>query len=55
MNLSNYLFVSAQAGGIFKAYVGKGNNGLLVRGIIKSRWWWQMVDKDDPAVNFVWT
>ncbi len=53
MNLSNNLFVLP--GGTYKAYAGKGNNELLVRITIKSRWWWQMTDKDDSSINFVWT
>lgn len=37
-------------------YVGKGNNYILVRSVIKQRWWWSMNEKEDFfKVNFLWT
>ncbi|CAD8098530.1 unnamed protein product [Paramecium primaurelia] len=53
MNLSNCLFVQPTQN-IYKAYVGKGNNGMLVRQIIKSRWWWSIQDEQEQC-HFVWT
>lgn len=33
-----------------------GNNGVLVRSLFKSRFWWQSYDKEDlDKVNFMWT
>ena len=44
INFSNNLFVQTPASSsnnlIYKAYIGKGNNDILVRMLIKSRWWW---------------
>jgi len=34
--------------------VGKGNNALLIRAMIKNRWWWTIVDEIDSA-NFIWS
>ena len=38
----------------YKYYLGKGNNSLLVKSLMKRRFWW--VEVDDPkGANFVWT
>jgi len=29
----------------FKAYVCKGNNGNIIKTILKKRWWWTIVDR----------
>jgi hypothetical protein len=37
-------------------YVGRGNNSILVRTVIKQRWWWSMNEKEDFInANFIWT
>ena len=37
-------------------YVGKGNNYILVRSVIKQRWWWSVNEKEDFFnSNLVWT
>jgi len=37
-------------------YVGKGNNYILVKTVIKQRWWWSMNETEDFFnVNFLWT
>ena len=37
-------------------FVGKGNNYILVRSVIKQRWWWSMNESEDFFnVNFIWT
>jgi hypothetical protein len=37
-------------------YVGKGNNYILVRWVIKQRWWWSMNESEDFFnANFLWT
>ncbi|CAD8142301.1 unnamed protein product [Paramecium pentaurelia] len=53
LNLSNCIFVQPTVN-IYKAYVGKGNNGMLVRQILKSRWWWSIQDEMEQC-HFVWT
>lgn len=37
-------------------YIGRGNNYMIVRSVIKQRWWWAMNDREDfYEVNFLWT
>lgn len=37
-------------------YIGRGNNYMLVRSVIKQRWWWSMNDSENfYKVNFLWT
>lgn len=38
----------------YKYYLGKGNNSLLVKSLLKRRFWWTEVD-DPKSANFVWT
>lgn len=56
VNYSNGLFVitPGESGGVYKAYVGKGNNSLMIKGILKRRGWWTIVENQSEA-NFVWT
>jgi hypothetical protein len=40
----------------YKYYIGKGNNSLLVRNALKSRFWWSMGDFEEwHEYNFIWT
>jgi len=40
----------------FKAYIWRGNNGRVVKTVLKKRWWWTIVDKWDPEEwDFIWT
>ena len=40
----------------FKAYIWRGNNGKIVRTVLKKRWWWSLADKWDPnECDFIWT
>jgi|688.fasta_scaffold578489_1 tubulin--tyrosine ligase len=40
----------------YKAYICKGNNGLLVKSIIKSRPWWALRSNSDiDNCSLVWT
>ena len=40
----------------YKYYIGKGNNSILVRGALKTRFWWSMGDFDSwDEYNFLWT
>ncbi|CAD8121618.1 unnamed protein product [Paramecium sonneborni] len=37
-------------------YVGKGNNGSLIKNMFRQRWWWQEVETlDITKVNMSWT
>jgi len=38
----------------YKAFVGKGNNSILVKTIIKARPWWTLCQEDTEA-NLSWT
>lgn len=38
----------------YKAFVGKGNNSILVKNSLKSRFWWNIVDSESD-VNLYWT
>lgn len=39
----------------FKVYVGGGNNSILIKSLMKRRFWWVIVDKMADDVNFTWT
>ena len=41
----------------YKFHIGRGNNNLVVRQVIKQRWWWSMSNKEDMTarLNFLWT
>ena len=59
INLSFNLVVKAPEGKgatHYKYYLGKGNNGTLIRALMKQRWWWSQSDSKDPDdINFIWT
>lgn len=38
-----------------KFFVGFGNNSALIKGIMRRRFWWQIVDKITDDTNFIWT
>ena len=38
-----------------KAYVGIGNNCNMIKGLIKRRFWWIIVDELNDECSFVWT
>ena len=40
---------------LLKIFVGFGNNSAIIKGIMRRRFWWQLVDKISDDVNFVWT
>ena len=31
----------------YKAFVGKGNNSILIKNSLKNRFWWNIVDSDN--------
>lgn len=39
----------------FKFFVGFGNNSAIIKGIMRRRFWWEIVDKVTEDTNFVWT
>ena len=39
----------------YKFYVSDGNNGMLVKSILKERWWWSYGNKKDESINLCWT
>lgn len=39
----------------YKFYVSQGNNGMLVKSILKERWWWSYGNKNDESINLCWT
>jgi len=41
--------------GKYRALIGPGNNCLLVRGLIKRRFWWILTEDRSADTNFVWT
>jgi hypothetical protein len=37
-------------------FIGKGNNCLLVKSIMKRRFWWQFTNNiDDHNIDFYWS
>lgn len=38
----------------YRAYVGKGNNSLLIKSLLKRRFWW-VIDEESKNCQFVWT
>lgn len=62
INFSNHIYVSLDlhddaANSIkYKAYIGKGNNSLLIKGLLKRRFWWEIVQSNDQEdLHFCWT
>ena len=57
INFSSGLYVDAELElkKSFKVFVGGGNNSVLVKSLMKRRFWWVIVDKLTDDVNFVWT
>ena len=40
----------------YKYYIGRGNNSILVRACLKTRFWWSMGDFDEwNDYHFLWT
>jgi len=40
----------------YKYYIGRGNNSILVRAALKTRFWWSMGDYEEWSdYNFMWT
>lgn len=44
------------SGIIYKYFIGKGNNSIMVRSLFKNRFWWVQHDKEEmEKCNFCWT
>jgi hypothetical protein len=39
----------------YKAWIGAGNNGSLIKELMKRRFWWIIVEEKTMNVNFMWT
>jgi hypothetical protein len=56
MLAAGYGLVSVPAVEYFRAFVDKGNNSVLVKQILKTRPWWNIVtEEDSPQTNLNWT
>ena len=56
VTLTNKLLVYPQQDLQYRAFVCKGNNGLLVKSILKTRPWWSMRSYSEmDSCNLVWT
>lgn len=57
INYSNGIFIEPEVEleKNYKVYVGRGNNSMLLKGLLKRRFWWTVADKIDEGVHFVWT
>ena len=40
---------------MYKAFVGKGNNSILIKSTLKNRFWWNITDVESDANNIHWT
>ena len=45
VNYSNGLFVRSKEEPVYKVFVGVGNNSMMVKSIIKRRYWLTVSDK----------
>ena len=62
INFSNNLFVNIppeKNAYSYRCHVGKGNNQMLIKSLLKMRWWWNIVElknyENIPNLNFMWT
>lgn len=57
VNWTNRMEHVAEPIATYKAWVGKGNNSILIKNTIKSRFWWNIVDAAEapPDANLFWT
>lgn len=54
VNLSNALVVNNRRTFPLRAYIEKGNNGMVVRSVLNRRWWWHTVE-DQDSCNLMWS
>jgi len=55
INISNRLGEITEQNKTFKAYISLGNNGALVKSVLKKWSWWQVDTEDLSECNFIWT
>ena len=60
INYSNQIYIPLQLSNSnirkYKAYVGNGNNSLLIRSLLKRRFWIEFAESiDEEGINFYWT
>ncbi|CAG9327183.1 unnamed protein product [Blepharisma stoltei] len=58
INASNGIIITHNEsnGGLYKYFLGKGNNHPLVKQCFNSRWWWSQAEEEQsPGVNMSWT
>lgn len=39
----------------YRAWIGSGNNGALIKSLIKKRFWWIICEEKSFEANFIWT
>ena len=56
VSLTNKVLLLPPSEGLYKAYICKGNNGLLVKALVKSRPWWSIRGRGEmDSCNLIWT
>lgn len=62
VNYSNQIYISLQLSEDttnikrYKVWLGRGNNSLLIRSLLKRRFWLEIVDEDEEeGINFYWS
>lgn len=56
IGLTNRLIIHPDDDAQYKVFICKGNNGLLVKSIIKTRPWWSFRNINDiDSCHLVWT
>lgn len=62
INYSNKIYISLQLADDnynikkYKVFIGKGNNSLLIKSLLKRRFWLEIVDnEDDEDISFYWS
>ncbi len=54
--VEKYQFTMAPVNVIYKYFIGKGNNSMMVRSLFKNRFWWVQHDREEmERCNFCWT
>jgi hypothetical protein len=53
LSLLNHYNGLHTSNGTYRAFVGKGNNSILIKNTLKNRFWWNISDNDTEA-NLNW-
>ena len=55
INYSNGLYIKSAPDDVcYRAYIGGGNNSLMIKSILKRRFWWNISDRQEGC-NLVWS